>query len=140
MRTEFNTQIADCLSAAPTGTNFDPSDLTPDCIYYEDDESSYQEGTPDEILPTPEGNNNYVNVEIMLPRGEEMAMGELPRGLVTQTATHWVMPMTTPFSTLVSTLSNLLTEMRLNWQPTLSLLICMRSVILVGTSMFYLIP
>ena len=70
MRTDFNTQIADCLGAAPTMTNFDPSDLTPDCIYYEDDESSYQEGSPDEILPTPEGNDNYVSVEIMLPRGD----------------------------------------------------------------------
>ena len=77
MRTEFNTQIADRLGAAPKMTDFDPSDLTPDCIYYEDDESSYQEGTPVEILPTPEGNDNYVNVEIMLPRGDEMTMGRV---------------------------------------------------------------
>ena len=60
-------------------TDFDPSDLTPDCIYYKDDESSYQEGTADEILPTPEGNDNYVNAEIMLPRGDEMAMGRVTK-------------------------------------------------------------
>ena len=47
MRTDFDTQIADRLGAAPTMTDFDPSDLTPDCIYYEDDETSCQEGSPD---------------------------------------------------------------------------------------------
>ena len=79
MRADFDTQIADRLGAAPTMNDFEPSDLTPDCIYYEDDETSCQEGSPDEILPTPEGNDNYVNVEIMLPRGDEMAMGRVTK-------------------------------------------------------------
>ena len=40
-----------------------------------DDESFIQEGSPDEILPIPEGGDNYVNVEIMLPRRNEMSVG-----------------------------------------------------------------
>ena len=79
LREDFNTHIADRLGAAPTKTDFDPSDLTPECVYYEDDDSPFQEGSPDEILPTPEGSDNYVNVEIMLPRGDEMAMGRVTK-------------------------------------------------------------
>ena len=53
---------------------FEPSDLTSDCVYYEDTDSLIKEGSPDKILTTPEINDNFVNVEIMIPRGDEMAM------------------------------------------------------------------
>jgi len=79
MRETFDSHITDRLGAGSTERDFDPSDLTPDCVYYEDDHSSIQEGSPDEILPTPEGGDNYVNVEIMLPRGNEMAMGRVTK-------------------------------------------------------------
>ena len=75
MRDDFDTHITDRLGAASTERDFEPSNLTPDCVYYEDDDSSIQEGPPDEILPTPEGDDKYVNVEIMLPRGNDIAMG-----------------------------------------------------------------
>ena len=55
--------------------DFDTSNLTPECVYYEDPYSNIHEGSPDEVLPTPESWENYVNVEIMLPRGDEMSMG-----------------------------------------------------------------
>ena len=73
-RDGFNTHISDRLGAASTKMDFEPSDLTPDCVYYEDTDSPIQEGSPDKILPTPEINDNFFNVEIMLPRGYEMAM------------------------------------------------------------------
>ena len=44
--------------------------------YHEDNDSPFEEGSPDEILPTPEGSDNYVNVEIMLPRGDEMSSAQ----------------------------------------------------------------
>ena len=37
------------------------------------------EGSPDEILLTSESGDNYVNVEIILPRGYEMAMGRVTK-------------------------------------------------------------
>jgi len=67
MRDDFDTHITDYLGAASTERDFDPSDLTPDYVYYKDDESFIQEGSPDKILPTPEGGDKYVNVGIMLP-------------------------------------------------------------------------
>ena len=69
-RDVFNTHISDRLGASSTNMDFEPSDGTPDCVYYEDTDSPIQEGSPDEILPTPEINDNFVNVEIMLPRGD----------------------------------------------------------------------
>ena len=65
-RDEFNTHISDRLGAASTKMDFEPYDLTPDCVYYEDTDSPIQEGSPDEILPTPEIIDNFFNVEIML--------------------------------------------------------------------------
>ena len=53
--------------------------MTPEWDLYEDDDR--QEGTadapPEELEPTPESNDNYVNVEIMLPRGSEMSRGRV---------------------------------------------------------------
>ena len=73
-RDGFNTHISDRLGAASTKMDFETFDITPDCVYYEDTDSTIQEGPPYEILPTPENNDNFVNVEIMLSRGDEMAM------------------------------------------------------------------
>ena len=78
-RDGFNTHISDRLGAASTKMDFEPYDLTPDCVYYEDTDSPIQEGSPDEILQTPEINDNFVNVKIMLPRGDVMAMGRVTK-------------------------------------------------------------
>ena len=57
----------------------EPSDITPDCVYYEDTDSPIQESSPEKILPTPEINDKFFNMEIMLPRGDEMAMGQVTK-------------------------------------------------------------
>ena len=46
----------------------------PDCVYYEGTDSPIQNVSPEEILPTPEINDNFVNLEITLPRGDEICM------------------------------------------------------------------
>ena len=78
-RVDFDTHITDRLGAAATMGDFDTSDLTHECIYYEDTETEIHRGPPDEILPTPESGDNYVNMEIMLTRGYEMAMGRVTK-------------------------------------------------------------
>ena len=61
-RDDFDTHISDRLGAASTKMDFELSDLTPDCVYYEYTDSPIQEGSPDKILPTPEINDNFVNM------------------------------------------------------------------------------
>ena len=60
MRDDFDTHIADRLGAALTEEDLDLSNLTPNCVYYEDDNSPISEGSPDKLLPMPEGSDNYV--------------------------------------------------------------------------------
>ena len=62
LRDEFDTHITDLLGAAATMKDFDTYDLTPECVYYEDTYSNIHEGSPDEVLPTPESRDNYVHV------------------------------------------------------------------------------
>ena len=63
-----------------TENDFDKDYLTPTYKYYDDD---HQDGTsdasPEQLTPTPEIGDNYVNMELMLPRG-----GTLARGRVTE--------------------------------------------------------
>ena len=75
LRDDFDTHVTDHLGAAATMKDFDTSDLTPECVYYEDPYSTIHEVPPDEFLRTPESGENYVNMEIMLPRGDEMTKG-----------------------------------------------------------------
>ena len=79
MRDEFDTHVTYWMGGAVTTKYFDTSDLTPECIYYEDPYPTIHEGSPDEFLPTPESWDNYVNVEIIHPRGDEMAMGRVTK-------------------------------------------------------------
>ena len=69
--------VTDRLVSAATMKDFNTSDLTPECVYYEYPYSTIHEGPPDEVLPTPESGGNYIDVEIMLPRGDEMAIGQV---------------------------------------------------------------
>ena len=79
LRTDFDIHITDRLCAAATMEDFYTFDLTPQCVYYEDPDTAIHEGSPDEILPTPELGDNFVNMEIMLPRGDEMAIGQVTK-------------------------------------------------------------
>ena len=67
------------LGPKATPGNFTPEKLTPEWEIYEDNDG--QEGTddtpPEELEPTPEANSNYVNVDIMLPRGSKMLRGRV---------------------------------------------------------------
>ena len=72
MRNDFNTHITDWLGAAVTMGDFDTSDLIPECVYFDNPDIATHKGSPYEILPTPEPGDNYVNVEIMLIREDEM--------------------------------------------------------------------
>ena len=49
-RDGFNTHISDHLGASSTKMDFEPSDITPDCVYYEDTDSPIQEGSPDKVF------------------------------------------------------------------------------------------
>ena len=79
LRDDFDTHVTNWLGDAATIKYFDTSDLTPECVYYEDPYSIIQEGPPDEVLPMPELGGRYVNVEIMLLRGYEMAIGQVTK-------------------------------------------------------------
>ena len=67
------------LGPKVTPGDFTPDELTPEWELYEDDDG--QEGTddapPKELEPTPEANDNYVNVKIMLPCGSKMLRGQV---------------------------------------------------------------
>ena len=62
LRDEFDSYVTNWLGAAATMKYFYTSDLTPGCAYYEDPYSNIHEGSPDEVLPTPESRDNYVHV------------------------------------------------------------------------------
>ena len=70
-RRNFSETCKNVLGPKGTLGNFMPEELTPECELYTDDYG--QEGTadapPEDLEPTPKANNNYVNVNIMLPRG-----------------------------------------------------------------------
>ena len=53
---------------------------TPTYEYYDDDHpDAAPDARPEKLTPTPEIGDNYLNMELMLPRG-----GTLARGLVTE--------------------------------------------------------
>ena len=69
----FTDRIDIALGPGATVDDFDLPDLTPEFEYYEDDDEIF-EGTADELPPTPELLDNYVNVQIELPRGDGSEM------------------------------------------------------------------
>ena len=75
-RGKYMSQLQEALGAACTVGDFEDSDLTPELDYYADNVEDSFEGTPDEILPpTPELNNKYFVVNVLLPRGNNMYQG-----------------------------------------------------------------
>ena len=62
LRDEFGTHITDWVGAAAINKDFYTSDLTPECVYYEDLYSTIHEGSPYEVLLKPESEKNYVYV------------------------------------------------------------------------------
>ena len=80
MKKAYDDNIIQKLGVPATENDFDKNYLTPTYEYYDDD---HQDGTPDaqpeQLTPTPEIGYNYLNMELMLPRG-----GTLERGQVTE--------------------------------------------------------
>ena len=79
LRRKFTEICETVLGPKATPGHFTPDELTPEWELFENDDG--QEGTvdapPKELEPTPKANNNYVNVDIMLPRGSKMLRGQV---------------------------------------------------------------
>ena len=61
-------------------SDFDEADVTPDLEYYDDDDEDGIEGIPDmapSVPATTEMNDQYLNVDVMLPRGVNEARGRV---------------------------------------------------------------
>ena len=58
MRDDFDTHVNNWMRAAAKLKDFDTSDLTPECVYYEDPYSTIHKGYPYEVLTTPESWDN----------------------------------------------------------------------------------
>ena len=61
-------------------SDFDEADVTPDLEYYDDDDENGIEGSPDTALYVPattELNDQYLNVDFMLPCGGNEARGRV---------------------------------------------------------------
>ena len=85
-RRDFDAEITRRLGPGAQREDFDDIDLTPEYPYYDDADSSDDEsgdedgieGTADEELePTPEWGDQYLNVELNFPLGGEMAQGQV---------------------------------------------------------------
>ena len=80
MRNVFDENIIQKIGVPATENDFDKDYLTPTYEYYDDD---HQDGTsdapPEQLKPTPEIGDNYLNMELMLP-----CSGILARGQVTE--------------------------------------------------------
>ena len=76
---KFTESCETVLGPKAISGDFTPDKVTPEWELYKDDDE--QEGTadapPEYIKPTPEANNNYVNVNIMFPRGSKISRGRV---------------------------------------------------------------
>ena len=82
-RTMFDESIGRTLGPETKVDDFEELDVedTPTFDRYEDDSEEGQMPEPqaEELEPTPEVGDNYVNTEVMLPRGDSMARGRVIR-------------------------------------------------------------
>ena len=78
-RRKFTESCETVLGPKATLGNFTPDKVTLEWDLYKDEDG--QEGTTDatlvEIEPTPEAKHNYINANIMLPRGSEISRGQV---------------------------------------------------------------
>ena len=76
----FDDNIIQKIGVPATENDFDKYYLTPTYKYYDDDhQDAAPDSPPEQLTPTPEIGDNYLNMELMLPRG-----GTLARGRVTE--------------------------------------------------------
>ena len=80
MTKDFDDNIIQKIGVTATGNDFDKDYLTPTFEYCNDDnQDAAPDAPPENLTPTPEIGDNYLNMELMLPRG-----GTLARGRVTE--------------------------------------------------------
>ena len=80
MTKAFNDNIIQKIGVPATENEFDKDYLIPTFEYYDDNhQDSTPDAPPENLTPTPEIGDNYLNMELMLPRG-----GALARGRVTE--------------------------------------------------------
>ena len=76
-RVSFMKQLNSCIGHASKLSDFPLNYLTPEFGYYADGIENGFEGTPDGIKeatpPTPEASDNYVGLQLQLPRGQGLA-------------------------------------------------------------------
>ena len=61
-----------------TKNDFDKDYLTPTYEYYDDDhQDASPDAPPEQLTPTPEIGDNYLNMELMLPRSGTLARGQV---------------------------------------------------------------
>ena len=80
MTKAFDDNIIQKIGVPATENDFDKDYWTSTYEYYDDDHQyATPDAPPEQLTPTPEIGNNYLNMELMLPRG-----GTLARGRVTE--------------------------------------------------------
>ena len=72
----FDDNIIEKIGVPATDNDFDKDYLTPTYEYYDDDhQDTTPDAPPEQLTPTPEIEDNYLNMELMLPRGGTLARG-----------------------------------------------------------------
>ena len=85
LRNDFNASVAEALGPAATIYDFDYNeytDLTPDLDYYDDFDYDCARGSPDKYPYRPatsEVNDQYLNVDLMLPRRSGKSRGRVTK-------------------------------------------------------------
>ena len=76
MRTNFMLEVTEKLGSGAIASDFPVEDLTPSYDNYEDGDQDVS--TSEETLePTPEAHDNFVNANVLLPRGDTFARGRV---------------------------------------------------------------
>ena len=74
MKKAFNENIIQKIGVPATENEFDKDYLTPTFEYYNDDHQyTAPDAPPENLTPTPEIGDNYLSMELMLPRGVTLA-------------------------------------------------------------------
>ena len=78
MTKSFDDNIIQKLGVPATENDFDKDYLTPTYEYYDEDHhDATPDAPPEQLTPTPEIGDNYLNMELMLPRGGTHARGRV---------------------------------------------------------------
>ena len=78
MTKALDDNIRQKIGVPATEDDFDKDYLTPTYEYYDDDhQDAAEDAPPEHLTPTPEIGDNYLNMELMLPRGGTLARGQV---------------------------------------------------------------